>query len=273
MSKQKHTGEPGQMKTYTGRYVDVVNTDPSTLDVADVAWGLGRIIRFNSQISHDYTVAHHCLTMSHLVPEEYALEALLHDAAEAYIGDIIWPVKAVLDVQLDNAISNFENDFLATLIDTLAPEDHPVRETIKTGRYIKSPVVTEADIAMGRHEWGMLGRGPEYEADESITELMNGLNAQYEEDYLQVQPWWAWLRRFHELVGTEYNYEDYVRVYFPESFAPRNEEDELRIEADTLRADHGMPPMSDEEWANLLEAAETMAGDMMDDEEMKRVVL
>lgn len=63
------------------------------LDIGDIAWSLAHQPRFKGHTKKPYTVAEHCVRMSYMVSEEAALWALLHDAAEAYIGDIPAPLK------------------------------------------------------------------------------------------------------------------------------------------------------------------------------------
>lgn len=253
------TYTPGQMKTYLGYYVNLADPDPETLHPGDVAWGLGRIIRFNGMIAQDYTVAHHCLVMSHYVPEQYALEALLHDAAEAYMGDIIWPVKAWLDERTDNAVSNFENRFVARLMYHFG-STMGVEEDSGGPIYVKSDVVRQADKLMGQHEWAILGRGDEFETDDDVQAAFDFVNQYYEEDFsMPGQPWWAWLRRFHELTNTEYDYEGYVKLFFPETTdkdLSLTVDEKIDIEFDEARRNLGI---SDEEWADILSKADEIA--------------
>ncbi|MBS1157879.1 MAG: phosphohydrolase [Proteobacteria bacterium] len=70
-------------------------TRPRIDDVAieDIAHGLAYQCRFNGQTQEFYSVAQHSLMVMHLVPEELRLAALLHDAAEAYLGDMVKPLK------------------------------------------------------------------------------------------------------------------------------------------------------------------------------------
>lgn len=66
---------------------------PEDFDIRDIAHHLGMICRYNGACKYRYSVAEHCVLMSNRVPVEFALDALMHDFAEAYIGDFIRPVK------------------------------------------------------------------------------------------------------------------------------------------------------------------------------------
>ncbi|WP_337237689.1 HD family hydrolase [Proteus faecis] len=74
-------------------YLDVRIED---IDIQDIASGLANECRFNGQIDNFYSVAQHSVYVSYLVAPEYALEALLHDASEAYVKDLPSPLKKLL---------------------------------------------------------------------------------------------------------------------------------------------------------------------------------
>lgn len=86
------------IETYSGRLLRVDSIGPSDLCIFDIAHALARLCRFNGHITAEhYSVAEHCVLVSHLIETpEYQLAGLLHDAAEAYIGDIPSPLKAEL---------------------------------------------------------------------------------------------------------------------------------------------------------------------------------
>lgn len=81
------------LTTYTGRKIDPLNVKAGQLDIRDIAHALSMICRFGGHARQFYSVAEHSIRVSCLVPQEHALAALLHDAAEAYLGDVPRPLK------------------------------------------------------------------------------------------------------------------------------------------------------------------------------------
>ncbi len=83
--------------TYTGKVFRPLDPVADDLDIIDIAHALGNICRFTGHSRSFYSVAQHSVVVSRHVPEELALQGLLHDAAEAYLTDISSPVKSILD--------------------------------------------------------------------------------------------------------------------------------------------------------------------------------
>lgn len=81
------------MQTFTGRAFFPMDPRPDDVDILDIAHGLSLLCRYNGHVRRFYSVAEHCVLMSHAVSPENALWALLHDATEAYVGDMIRPLK------------------------------------------------------------------------------------------------------------------------------------------------------------------------------------
>lgn len=82
------------IRTYTGRMVRLLDPSPTDIVIDDIAWPLSRIQRWNGHTTGaPYSVAQHCVLVSFLVPTEAAMYGLLHDGAEAYLGDISRPLK------------------------------------------------------------------------------------------------------------------------------------------------------------------------------------
>jgi 5'-deoxynucleotidase YfbR-like HD superfamily hydrolase len=89
----------------SGRRLDLLDPSPLDVEIGDIAHGLARVARWNGQTvgAHAFSVAQHCLVVEDLVrrlrPEiepRWRLAALLHDAPEYVIGDMISPFKAAL---------------------------------------------------------------------------------------------------------------------------------------------------------------------------------
>jgi hypothetical protein len=82
--------------TFTGRYVKPFELTREDIHIEDIAHALSNICRFTGHTSSFYSVAQHCVIMSQQ-PDIYrakaGLHALLHDAAEAYLGDLCTPLK------------------------------------------------------------------------------------------------------------------------------------------------------------------------------------
>jgi hypothetical protein len=84
--------------TATGRRVFLDPIDVSEVRIRDIAVGLARQVRFNGQFNQTtafYSVAEHCVWASYIAPIG-KLAALVHDAAEAIIGDVTSPLKRML---------------------------------------------------------------------------------------------------------------------------------------------------------------------------------
>jgi len=82
--------------TFSGARPDLLSPAAELITLRDIAHALARIGRFCGAGDHIATVAQHCVHVSLLCSPECARWALLHDASEAYLGDVISPLKALL---------------------------------------------------------------------------------------------------------------------------------------------------------------------------------
>lgn len=89
----------------SGRRLDLLDPTPMDIEIEDIAHGLAFVARWNGQTHGDfaYSVAEHSLLVETLfariepkAPAKWRLAALLHDAPEYVIGDMISPVKAAV---------------------------------------------------------------------------------------------------------------------------------------------------------------------------------
>lgn len=96
------------IQTYTGRKFFPFAPRQQDIRIVDIAHSLSMQCRFNGHLTEFYSVAEHCVHASYLVSDEAKLAALLHDAAEAYIGDMPQPVKRNLSsfCELDHNLQN-----------------------------------------------------------------------------------------------------------------------------------------------------------------------
>ena len=91
----------------SGRRLDLLDPSPFDIEIEDIAHGLARVARWNGQTrgDHAFSVAEHCMLveqcLGQLKPgasERWRLAALLHDAPEYVIGDLISPFKAAVGI-------------------------------------------------------------------------------------------------------------------------------------------------------------------------------
>lgn len=84
------------MQTFTGRRFYPADPRAEDVHLIDIAQGLSNCCRYAGQCNRFYSVAEHSILVSRVVPEEYALQGLMHDAPEAFLGDVTRPLKRSL---------------------------------------------------------------------------------------------------------------------------------------------------------------------------------
>jgi 5'-deoxynucleotidase YfbR-like HD superfamily hydrolase len=91
----------------SGRRLDLLDPSPLDVEIADIAHGLARVARWNGQTKgeHAFSVAQHCVLVERITADlrpgltrEARLMALLHDAPEYVIGDLISPFKVAIGI-------------------------------------------------------------------------------------------------------------------------------------------------------------------------------
>jgi 5'-deoxynucleotidase YfbR-like HD superfamily hydrolase len=143
----------------SGRRLDLLDPNPVDIEIADIAHGLARVARWNGQTvgEHAFSVAQHCLVVEAIAAartgwgDDWRLAALLHDAPEFVIGDLISPFKAAIGLNY----KAFENKLLAAihqrfgLPDVLPP---PVAGAIKEADRIAAWYEATRLAGFGRDE-------------------------------------------------------------------------------------------------------------------------
>lgn len=84
-----------------GTYLDLLNPQPDQFTLSDIAGALSKICRFGGQVPLFYSVAEHCVHAANIAIEDghdskTCAAVLMHDAAEAFLGDIVKPLKVML---------------------------------------------------------------------------------------------------------------------------------------------------------------------------------
>jgi uncharacterized protein len=104
----------------SGRRLDLLDPAPRDIEIGDIAHGLARVARWNGQThgEHALSVAQHCCLVERItcdvtpgLPQQWRLAALLHDAPEYVIGDLISPFKAAVGLDY----KAFEHRLLAAI--------------------------------------------------------------------------------------------------------------------------------------------------------------
>lgn len=127
------------IRIVTGQYVDIWNLKPEDVNIEAIATSLGNQCRYAGHIRHHYSVAEHSIMVAMWVQHrkpEWALEALLHDAAESFLVDVPRPVKYELTQYRE--LEQKVEDQLFPLLNLKYPFD---------------PIVKQADDHILDEEW------------------------------------------------------------------------------------------------------------------------
>lgn len=140
------------MMTASRRKIDLIKPRPEDIDLDDIIYSLSNINRFGGHIG-GYTVLEHSIHVTNCalslagnrVLDYVARAALLHDAHEAYVNDVITPVKSVLGTAFGMLDDRFK-DVIADRFDLVAPDmvltDNG--KTVRVNRYVDA-LIAKAD--------------------------------------------------------------------------------------------------------------------------------
>lgn len=119
------------VQTLTGKAFDVFDPLEYDIDILDIAHSLSRICRFNGHCHTYYSVAEHSVLVSYFVSPKNALWGLLHDAPEAYIGDIVRPIKRRLDRETNGLLTRIEDNLMAVIAKKFGLEGTTIPDEVK----------------------------------------------------------------------------------------------------------------------------------------------
>ena len=177
----------------SGRYFNLVDMERNVVTINDIAWSLAHINRYTGHRGV-YSVAQHSVLVSHAVPAQFALDGLLHDAAEFVLQDISAPLKGLLPDY--RALSANIEEYLAGVLGIAWP--HP-------------PCIKTADLQVLAAEVRDVGNNPwtqmqeEHDLDDT-WDLIRGV-VPYPMDKIQSKDgataYVSFLRRYNEIVIRE----------------------------------------------------------------------
>ena len=157
------------IQTFTGRAFDLSNPQPEQVCIEDIAHALANCCRYAGHSRWHYSVAQHSLLVAEIVAAtdpELALTALLHDAAEAYIGDWSSPLKALMRhaVRDQEAATDLEQGGPFTPWSPLDVEqavEHAIGKRFGVDLLTRNPVIKAADlIALATEKRDLFGPAP-----------------------------------------------------------------------------------------------------------------
>lgn len=137
-----------QTEVYSGHFFDFANPRPEDIRIEDIAHALSMMCRFNGHTEHFYSVAEHSYITAIACPDEYKLWGLLHDAAEAYIGDMNAPLKKMVE----GTYKEVERDVEQCIVEKfgLSPDTMP-EEVHEADMEVLS--MEKEQVIQSDHEW------------------------------------------------------------------------------------------------------------------------
>ncbi len=96
------------IQTVSGKHFHLWQPNTEEIDIRDIAHGLSMLCRFTGHLPTFYSVAEHSIRTANLAPKDQRLATLLHDSAEAYIGDLNSPLKSLLRSMEDFGMSSYD---------------------------------------------------------------------------------------------------------------------------------------------------------------------
>lgn len=135
------------ISTFSGVQWYPIDPKPEDVVIEDIAHALSMLCRYNGHCEYFYSVAEHCWHLSYAVPKPYQLEALLHDAAEAYTSDIPRPLKHSPELKKFRGIEELNAKAIFTAFGLNFHESEVVKE------YDKQIIKNEGEALLPNSTW------------------------------------------------------------------------------------------------------------------------
>lgn len=152
--------EPGVIRTFTGKMINVFDPDPELICIEDIAHALSNLCRFGGHTRRFYSVAEHSVEVAKEVTIYHQMAGLLHDASEAYLIDLPSPVKYFIQ-----KYQEYEQNLMLTIAEKFGFQ------------YPLSSEVTKADKEMLQVEWAEL---MDYDLAMNTYKPLNPEEAEYQ---------------------------------------------------------------------------------------------
>ncbi len=176
----------GYMTTFSGEKFYPMRPKAEAINIYDIAHALANTCRWSGHIKQFYSVAQHSYKVMEIVPQDHKLAALLHDASEAYLGDMIRPIKYLPEMAIYKEI---EANATAAIAEAFG------FETLE-----KSDEVDKADQIILAQEAIVLRTGMFTWPQESLVKLNSPLDFVFGEIWEPETAKAMFLRAFYELV-------------------------------------------------------------------------
>ncbi len=157
----------------SGRRLDLLDPSPLDIEIEDIAHGLSRVARWNGQTKGEaaFSVAEHSILVADIfcflepaAPAEARLAALLHDAPEYVIGDLISPFKAAVGLDY----KALENRLLAAIhirfgLPAVLPakQSRTIKRADKIAAYLEATQLAGFSVSEARRFFGRFTRLPD----------------------------------------------------------------------------------------------------------------
>ncbi len=164
--KKNPTPPRAWQRMLSGRRLDLLDPSPVDIEIEDIAHGLARVARWNGQTKGDlpFNVAQHSLIVEEFCavlkpgwPAKWKLAALLHDAPEFVIGDMISPFKAQLGGQykiIEKRLAQAVHLRFSLPADLPEPVEKTIKRADRASAYFEATQLAGFDPAEARRFFG-----------------------------------------------------------------------------------------------------------------------